>query len=592
MTTNSELQIIFERLASGIALRGGNQFRAVSHQRVARLLRDMTKDVGSIVADDPGTAEARLQALPGIGKGAARRIIEYLDTGEITEHTELLEHVPETVFDLLQIPGLGPKAVKTLWQDLGVENATDLRAAIESGKVEDLPRMGKKTVENILKNLDFNTKQHARVPIGKALPLALQIVGRLEAADNVKEAHYAGSLRRGRDTIGDLDFIASTSKPAAVREMFLGMPEVKEIIASGETKCSVRLKQGGATGVDIQADLRMVPPAVLGAAMMYFTGSKEHNVRLREICVKRKWRLNEYGLFEGTEERPQDEGKKPLAAKTERQIYQKLDLPYIPPELREDRGEIQSPSIDLVEIGHIQAELHAHTTASDGKMELEEIVEQALDRGFTTLAITDHSVSSVLANGLDAARLAKHAKAIRRLNEQLDQIDLLAGVEVDILVDGSLDFEDAILAELDWVVASPHVSLQQEPQEATDRLLRAVDNPHVHVLGHPTGRKVGRRAGLAPNLDLIFSRASANGVAMEVNANPTRLDLRAQHVRSALEHGCLIAIDTDAHVPRHFDYLHFGITTARRGWLTKDQCINTWDRERLTAWRSGGRREE
>ena len=584
MSTNSDLQTIFEQLAAGIELLGGNRFRATSHERVARLLRDMTKDIRAFVEEDPDTASKRLQDLPGVGKGAATRILEYLETGHVQEHQELLEQVPATVFDLLQIPGLGPKAVKTLWQELGVENTDDLRQAIDDGKVEALPRMGKKTVENMRRNLDFRSKQQDRVPIGRVAPVARRIVKRLRAIEGVDQVEFAGSLRRGRDTIGDLDFVASTTAPDAVSEAFRQMTEVDRVLVAGDTKSSVRLRlEGHEQG--IQADLRVVEPAVFGAAMTYFTGSKEHNVRLREIAIRKGWRLNEYGLFEGTEERPQDQGQEPIASRDETSIYAKLDLPYIDPEVREDRGEIQDAPSGLVELGHIGAELHCHTTASDGKLELEELVAEAIERGFHTLAVTDHSQSSVLANGLDPERLQRHVEAIRRLDEQTDEIRILAGAEVDILVDGALDYEDEVLSLLDWVVASPHASLQQSGPEATERLLRALDNPWVDVLGHPTGRKVGRRAGLDFDLQKVFERAAKNDIALEVNANPTRLDLRAGHVRLAQELGCRIAINTDAHTSRHFDFLHYGVTTARRGWLRREQCINAWGTDELEAWR-------
>lgn len=584
MSTNSELQTIFEQLAAGVELLGGNRFRATSHERVARLLRDMTKDMRTFVEDDSATALKRLQELPGVGKGAANRILEYVQTGHVEEHQELLEQVPASVFDLLQIPGLGPKAVKTLWQELGVETVDDLRQAIADGKVEALPRMGKKTVENMRRNLDFRSKQQDRVPIGRVAPVARRIVERLRKIEGVEQVDSAGSLRRGRDTIGDLDFVASTSAPDAVSEAFREMPEVERVLVSGDTKSSVRIRlEGHEQG--IQADLRVVEPAVFGAAMMYFTGSKEHNVRLREIAIRKGWRLNEYGLFEGTEERPQDHGQEPLAARDEPAIYAELELPYIPPEVREDRGEIQSVPKDLVELDDIGAELHCHTTASDGKLDLEELVAEAIDRGLHTLAVTDHSQSSVLANGLDPDRLRHHIQAIRELDAQTDAIQILAGAEVDILVDGTLDYEDEVLAELDWVVASPHASLQQSPQEATARLLRALDNPYVDVLGHPTGRKVGRRAGLEFDLEQVFKKAAENDIALEINANPTRLDLRAGHARLAQDLGCKIAINTDAHSTRHFDFLHYGVTTARRGWLRRDNCINAWSAEALDRWR-------
>jgi DNA polymerase (family 10) len=401
----------------------------------------------------------------------------------------------------------------------------------------------------------------------------------------VEKVEFAGSLRRGRETIGDLDFLATTADPEALRQAFTTLPAVTQVLARGETKCSVRLAAGA---VALQADLRIVRSDGWGAALLYFTGSKEHNVRLREIAIKAGRRLNEYGLFEGKEERPQDAGQPPLAAATEEEIYQALALPWIAPELREDRGELDGPfdgePSPLIRREDVRAELHCHTQASDGRLTIEGMAEAARSRGFHTIAITDHSQSSVIANGLSPDRLLRHIEAIREADAKVDGIRILAGAEVDILTDGRLDYEDDLLAQLDVVVASPHVGLRQEPEAATQRLLAAIRHPLVHIIGHPTGRIINKREGLSPHLEELFEAAVEHDTALELNANWQRLDLRDTHLRSALERGVKISIDTDAHDEPHFDFLVYGILTARRAAMAPEACINTWPEAKLHAW--------
>ncbi|MEL7062030.1 MAG: DNA polymerase/3'-5' exonuclease PolX, partial [Acidobacteriota bacterium] len=517
------------------------------------------------------------------------KIVEFVADGAIAEHVELLEKVPAGLFEVLQIPGVGPKAAKAMWTELGIESLDDLKGTSDDD-LAALPRMGKKTVENIRQATRFAEAAGERVPIGRARPIALAIVERLREVSSVERAEFAGSLRRGRETIGDLDFLVACSDVKAVRETFVEMPEVTQVLVSGDTKTSVRLRSGdGPKAVHVQADLRIVPIAAWGAALMYFTGSKEHNVRLRELAIQRGQRLNEYGLWQGTDERPQDaEGAEPVAAGSEEEIYRALDLPWIPPELREDRGELAWARSDargeLIRLDDVRAELHAHTTASDGRLSILELAQEAKRRGFHTIAVTDHSKSQPIAGGLSDERLVEHIEAVHAADREIDGITILAGSEVDILADGSLDYDDELLARLDVVVASPHVALRQDPDAATERLLRAVRHPLVHILGHPTGRIVQRREGLAPDLDALVAAAAEHDVALELNANWNRLDLRDTHLRLALDAGCKIAIDTDAHDVPHFDFLIYGILTARRAGLPADACINTWSAERLHGW--------
>ncbi|MEC9373001.1 MAG: DNA polymerase/3'-5' exonuclease PolX, partial [Planctomycetota bacterium] len=455
----------------------------------------------------------------------------------------------------------------------------------------ELPRMGKKTVENMKAAMDFAARAGERTPIGVALPIAEVICERLRKLKAAKQVEFAGSLRRGRDTIGDIDILVATSDPAAISTAFREMPEVTQVLAAGETKSSVRLQamDSAARTHVLQADLRVVAPEAFGAALHYFTGSKEHNVRVRERALKMGYTLNEYGLFPLDDEKtpPQQRGVKPTASRTEEQVFQKLDLPYIPPEIREDRGELTAPTKlleSLITLEDIKSELHAHTTASDGQLSLEELVEEAKRRGFHTIAVTDHSKSQPVANGLSPERLLAHIEAIHELDSKIKGIKVLAGSEVDIMPDGRLDYEDKLLEQLDIVVASPHHALKQSPKDATKRLLKAIKHPLVHIVGHPTGRLVGRREGLSPDLEALIAAAVEHDTALEVNAHWMRLDLRDVHVRAAVEAGARIAIDCDVHAVSDFDNLRFGVITARRGWLTRDACINAWPARKLHTW--------
>ncbi len=581
MSTNLEIAETFRQIATALELLEANRFRINSNQRVARLLKDMNEEVSSLIAEEPDTAVRRLMAFDGIGKGSAQRIVEHVETGRIAEHQKLLEQVPKGLFEVLAIPGVGPKSAKAMWQELGITDLADLKAKLDSPELSQLPRMGAKTIDNIRKAIEFLERAGDRVPLGVARPLALALASELRATPGVRRLDFAGSLRRGRETIGDLDFLAACDDPEALRRRFTSLPGVTQVLARGETKCSVRLETGATA---MQADLRIVPDEAYGAALMYFTGSKEHNVRLREIAIQRRMRLNEYGLFEGTGERPQDRGGKPLAAATEEAIYAALRLPFVPPELREDRDILSGERPRLIELEDVRAELHAHTTASDGKLQIEELARVAVKRGFHTLAITDHSKSQVIAGGLDEERLLRHIELIRAADAEISDIRLLAGSEVDILPDGRLDYDDEILAKLDIVVASPHASLRQDPATATARLLRAVRHPLVHILGHPTGRFVNRREGLSPDMSTLFEAAVEHDTALELNAHWQRLDLRASHLRGALDHGAKIAINTDAHGESNFDNLVYGILTARRAGLEAGSCINTWPAEKLHGW--------
>lgn len=606
MSFNGALTDKLQLMSVFLELLGEDSFRASAHARAARAVEGFSQDASKMTRE-------QLLATPGIGAKMADKIVEMATTGKIAELEGLAARVPPGLLEILRIPGLGPKTVRAFWQ-AGVTDVAGLKKIIEDGSILKLPRMGAKSVQKIQESLAFTTDTAQQRPrLGMAMPLAEQIVHRMRGLAGVERAEFAGSLRRGRETVGDLDILVTLSdqtRAAAVSEAFCAMPGVRRVLASGETRASVMLdlkadlsrwdadgageSAGGAT---IQVDLKIVPTESFGAGLMYFTGSKEHNVQLRERALKRGMTLNEYGLFpeDGEKTPPQNRGVKPVASRTEEDIYKALELSYLPPEIREGRGEIGlARSPELIELKDIKAELHAHTTASDGLLSIEELALEAHRRGFHTIAVTDHSRSSAIAGGLSEERLRAHITSIREVQKALkDQgvgITLLAGSEVDILADGTLDYDDGLLEELDLVVASPHAGLRQEDAIATKRLLRAIEHPLVHILGHPTGRLINRRSGLSPAMNELIAAAKEHQTALEINAHWMRLDLRDVHVRAAVDAGCMIAIDCDVHAREDFDNLRYGVLTGRRGWLTPGLCVNAWAAAKLHRWlKSKGR---
>lgn len=586
MGRTEDLAGIFEDMATLLEITGADRFRVNAHARAARAIRDSGLDIVGMAED-----RAALTAIEGIGPKTADKIREFARTGAVAELGELMAQVPPGLPELMQLQGLGPKTVRTLWQEGGITSIAELQRAIDDGSILALPRMGKKTVDNIRQAIEYRAQASTRMRLGTAVPVAEALVHALEQVPGVQQVQFAGSARRGQETVGDLDILATTTNPVALAEAFAALPGVERVLASGESKSSVQMRIGDRV---VQADLRIVPEESFGAALMYFTGSKEHNVKMRERALKMGLTLNEYGLFPNDDDPtpPQKRGVKPVAGRTEEEVFRALRLPWIPPELRVDRGEVADGYTPprLIELTDIRAELHAHTTASDGRLSILELATMARDRGFHTIAVTDHSQASFQANGLTPERLRAHIAAVHAARAKVRGIRILAGSEVDIHPDGHLDYDDDLLAELDIVVASPHAALKQDPEAATARLLRAIEHPRVHILGHPTGRIIGRREGLAPDLRLLAAAAARHNVALEVNANSYRLDLNDLGVRIALDAGALIAIDCDVHTPEHFSELRYGVQTARRGGLTAERCVNTWDADRLEAWLAAKRK--
>lgn len=628
MATNVELSEAFSSISKLIEILGQDNFRAIAHSRVARLIESSSANFIAIGTLKPvSEARKQLAAMEGIGVKSADKIIEFATTGRISELDELRAAVPHGLLELLNIQGMGPKTIHVVWKEGGVTDLAGLKAIIDSEKILELPRMGKKSVDKLKESIAMLSQADVRLALGPAQHLAEGLVATLRKALKLpaERIAFAGSLRRGRDTVGDIDVLIAEDDAAAAAkagEVFTTLPGVQTVLAKGPTRCSVRMnvnrnsrrdaaeeanlgETAVAVGPSVQVDLRVVPAAAFGAALMYFTGSKEFNIKLRSRALAMGLTLNEYGLFPNdpdAEGSPQSRGVAPVAAKTEAEIFAALHLVEVTPEQREDRGEVEwaekhfaagravakagitAGPMRLVELGDIRAELHSHTTASDGSMSVIELATEAVRRGMHTIAVTDHSQSQNIANGLKPERLLSHIKAVHAARNKVKGIRILAGSEVDILSDGTLDYTDEVLAELDIVVGSPHAALSQDSHTATMRLVRAMDSGRIHILGHPTGRLVLRRKGLEPEMAKIFDAAKANNVALEINAHWMRLDLRDTHVRQAIDAGCLIAIDCDVHQPEDFDNLRFGVATARRGWVMPERCINCWSQADIAQW--------
>ncbi len=565
---NKELAAIFKTIADLLEIKGDGPFRVNSYRRVARIIRDLTTDIETLAAS------GELARLPGVGKSTVEKVGQFLADGDIKLHSQLLASMPAGLPALLDIPGMGPKKVALVWNELGVENLTDLKNAIASGRAAQLKGMGIKSVEQIQSGIEFAEKASGRTPMGLAWPIADQLASQLRKMKGVQRVEIAGSLRRGCETVGDLDLLCVAKNGGAIVKAFTTLPQVTRVVAAGKTKGSVLVIRQD--GIEIQADLRVVPAESFGAALQYFTGSKEHNIRLREIAVRKEWKLNEWGLFDGDRQ---------IAGKTEASVYRKLGAPYVPPEVREDHGELESGAVEaLIDRKDIRGDLHMHTTASDGTMSAETMARAAHALGYEYMAITDHSKSSTIANGLSIDRMWRQIEKIRKLNNKAEMITILVGCECDILSDGSLDYPDPILAACDIVVASIHSGMRQDRKKITGRLLDAMDNPHVTIMGHPTARLINRREPMDVDMEAVVAKAAETHTALELNASWQRLDLCDRHLRMARDAGVKIAIDTDAHAALQLDQMAFGIATARRGWLRPKDVINTRHLPMLRKW--------
>ncbi|KPK37233.1 MAG: hypothetical protein AMJ65_15060 [Phycisphaerae bacterium SG8_4] len=571
--TNKLLRAIFDQMADVMEILGEDRFRVNSYRKVARLIGDIPTDVEILLA------AGKLAKMAGIGKSSLAKIEEFVKTGEIIAHRDLLAKIPPGLPELLNIPGLGPKGVKAIYDRLKVTNVAELKAAIETGAVAGLSGFGDKKAAAIARGIAFLEKSTGRIRIDQALEAAEKVRRFLRDVSGMLRIRTAGSLRRWAETIGDVDIlVAGAGGEAAekVVEAFTAADFVREVIASGPTKGSAMIDTGG---IGVHVDVRVVPEESFGAAAQYFTGSKEHNVRLREIAVKAKLKLNEYGLFKG---------EKMIAGAVEEEIYHKLGLDYVDPLLREDRGEVQASKEhrlpELIQLGDIKGDLHLHTIASDGDCDICEFVETAQSLGYKYICITDHSKSSVIANGLSAKRLAQQIRQIRKLDTTVKGMTIFAGCEVDVLADGKMDFEDELLAELDFVIASVHSGMSSSREKVTTRTLKAMDNPYVTCIGHPTGRLLGQREAMDLDMAKVIEHAAETHTALEINANPWRLDLKDTHCRMAIEAGVKLVIGTDAHSANGMGLMGFGVATAGRGWATRADVLNTLSTAKLKNW--------
>ena len=575
--TNADIVTAFEHVADLLEYRGDNVFRVRAYRTAARTIDGLVESLASVRADPARS----LEDLEGIGSDLAGKIATLLDTGRLPLLEELEREVPKVAFELMRVPGLGPKKVKVLVEALGIDSLAALEEACRTGQVRGIKGFGPKTEAAILENLAFaQDPERARVLWNEAEPVAAALVAWMEASPAVRRVEPAGSLRRGRETVGDLDILVESDTPVAVMDRLIAWPEGTDVMLRGDTKTSIRGPRG------MQIDLRVVPAASFGAALQYFTGSKEHNVKLRGRARDRGLTINEYGVFRLPAAGDGPDGPKgpSLAGQTEAEIYAAVGLPWIPPELREGRHEIDLADHDalpdLVTVADIRGDLHMHTTATDGEDTLAEMVRAAIDRGLAYIAITDHGQRVTMAHGLDRRRLLEQWTAIDRLNDSLaadgkPPIVVLKGIEVDLLEKGGLDLPDDVLAEADWVVASLHYGQNQPREKITARLIEAIENPHVAVIGHPTGRLINRRPAYDVDLEAVIAAAARTGTFLEINANPWRLDLDDRHAAAAKAAGVKLVISTDAHSTRGFDVLRCGVLQARRAGLEAKDVVNT-----------------
>ncbi|MGJ7920481.1 DNA polymerase/3'-5' exonuclease PolX [Neobacillus sp. LXY-4] len=557
---------LLETIAIYMELKGENTFKIAAFRKAAQALETDDRSLSEITD---------FTKLAGIGKGTAAVINEYIETSQSTVLQQLKEEVPAGLIPLLQLPGLGGKKIAKLYQELGIENVADLEEACRAGKVQALAGFGKKTEEKILASITEAGKRPERLPIAMMLPIAEAIEAALTKFSGIEKFSRAGSLRRMNETVKDLDFIISTVNPENVKEQLLNLPNIKEIIAAGNTKVSLIF----AFSYDISVDFRIVNPEQYASALLHFTGSKEHNVKMRQLAKERGEKISEYGV-------ENVETGEVITFLTEQEFYQHFGLPFIPPEIREDGSEVESFSndVELIALEDIKGDLHMHSTWSDGAHSIEEMAEACRARGYRYMAITDHSQFLKVANGLTADRLRQQRQEINRLNEKYDDFTILAGVEMDILPDGSLDYHDEMLAEMDLVIASIHSAFSQPREKIMARLKTALMNAHVDIIAHPTGRLIGRRDGYDVDMEMLIELARETNTALELNANPHRLDLAYENLKTAQEAGVKIVINTDAHKMDTLNHIEIGVAAAKKGWIKKSSVLNAMDIEDLLAF--------
>ena len=570
MLNNKQLADTFTLIANLVEIKGEVIYVILAYRKAAESLASLPREASEY------WKEGKLREIPGVGKAIAEKIDELLSMGKLDFLEKLKQEVPESLAAWLQVPGLGPKKIALIWKALDITTLPELEAAAKEGKLRGLPGMGAKSEAAILEGIASLARRSGRIPLGRAYPLAQEIIRTLKGVEGVVAAEPAGSLRRMRSTVGDLDILVAAKESAPVMEVFVKLPGVSRVLGQGETKSSIEFSDG------VRAQVWVHPPEKFGTALQYATGSKDHNVQLRQIALAQGLSLSEHALT-------RTDGSGEILCATEAEVYERLGLPWIPPELREDRGEVAAAKAGklpkLIEVKDIQADLQTHSTWSDGKLTMFEMARAAARRGIKVIAFTDHSVSLGVTGGLSMDDHKKQAAEIKKIQKQLgDEILVLHATEVEIKADGALDYPDEFLASLDLVLASLHTSLRQPREKVTERLLNAIRNPHVDIIGHPTGRLIPEREGADLDMDAVLNAAAETGVALEINAHPSRLDLDDVYARRARELGIPISINTDSHSEEDFDNLFYGVATARRAWLTKADVINCWSPDRLLKW--------
>ncbi|WP_457756230.1 DNA polymerase/3'-5' exonuclease PolX [Thermodesulfatator indicus] len=555
---NKEVADIFRKIAALLEIKGDNPYRIRAYQRAAQNIEALTVDVEELAA------KGKLERIPGIGKDLAQKIIEILETGTLQKYEELKQEIPPELLKFLEIPGFGPKKAKIVYETLGIKTIEELEKACLEHRLSRLPGFGPKTEQNILKGIKLLKQKRGRLPIGLVLPWAEEIVALLKKKSPVERIDVAGSIRRRRETVKDIDILVTAKDHLKVMDVFVSLPMIDEVIAKGETKTSVRLKQG------IQVDLRVVDPECYGAALAYFTGSKAHNIRIRELGVQRGLKINEYGIFCGQER---------IGGKEEEEVFAAVGLPWIPPELREDRGEIEAALEgrlpQIVAYDEVIGDSHVHSKFSDGSASIEEIAAYARKLGLKWVGIVDHSQGLKVAGGVPIEKITEKKRAIEDFNKRSKDVKLLCGTEVDILGDGSLDYPDEVLKEFDLVIASIHSGFKQGEENITARLVAAMKNPYVHCIGHPTGRLLGEREPYPVDMEALIKTARETKTALEINAYYKRLDLNDINTRAAKEAGVKLLIGSDAHILDQMNFLPLGTAVARRGWCEKKDILNT-----------------
>jgi len=582
--TNKKLAHIFEEMGIIYEIKG-DKFRPRAYHKGADILNGMTENVADIYKKSDVSG---LVKLPGVGQGIAEKIEEFIKTGAIKEYVNLKKEIPIELEELTSVEGMGPKMIKTLYKELNIKNLNDLESAAEKGQIKNLDGFGEKTERNIIQSIAFLRQGTGRMLLGDALPYAREFMEEIKKINGVLHVNEAGSLRRRKDTIGDIDILVAAKKQNALRvlEYVASLPNVQKVWGKGKTKISVHIQQG------FDIDVRVVDEKSYGAALQYFTGSKAHNIKLRKIAIDKGYKLNEYGLFQIQKSKPKS-NENFVAGRTEKEIYNKLGLKVMPPEIREDLGEIEASLRqssgqaqknklpDLIEYGTLRGDLQIQTSWTDGKHTVEEMALEAKEFGLEYILITDHSKRLAMTGGLNDKKVLEQKKEIEKINKKLKDIIILAGAEVDILKDGSLDLKDSTLEQLDIVGISVHSYFKLSKKEQTDRVIKAMQNPHADILFHPTGRRINRRPAIDVDMDEVIKVAKKTGTILEINASPSRLDLRDEHIRKAKEAGCKFAISSDAHSKDHYKFLEYGIAQARRGWVEAKDVINTYSAEEM-----------